>query len=232
MTTALNIIEGALRKIAVLGRGVTLSAEDTADALQVLNSMLSSLSAQGGFVYTETRETFNLTSAATYTIGSGGDYDTARPLFIRSAYTTNGDTDYPLRQIDVKQYNNISFKDIGGIPDYYYYDANYPLATIYIYPKPDSAQTITLSSVKELTSFPDANSDFAMPPEYEAMLVYNLAEWIAPEYEREASPSVKRLATRTRNVVLVQNKRNENYASSIYIGQTRPDGNIYEGDYN
>lgn len=232
MTTTLNIIEGALRKIAVLGRGVTLSASDLEDARQVLNNLLGSLSAQGGFIYYQNRETFNLTNAQSYTIGSGGDFDTERPIAIKNAFTSSGTVDYALRQIDFKQYDGITTKDIGGIPEDFFYDANYPIATIYLYPKPTSVQTITITSDKQLTSFDTVDQVFDMPAEYEAMLIYNLAEWIAPEYEREAPPSVKRLATRTRNVVIAQNKKNKNYTSTVLIGNTKPDGNIYEGYFN
>lgn len=231
MATARDIIKSALRKISAIGTGAPLPAEEASQGLEVLNDMLSTWSAEGDLVFTETRETFNLTSAASYTIGSGGDFDTTRPLYFNAVYVSQGSIDYPLTMIDNKQYANIPLKTTGSIPDVYYYDTGYPLGTIFLFPAPSAASTITLYSVKPLTSFTSLDTDFAMPEEYKSALIYNLATWIAPEYEREASPTVQRLAKRTKSAVVAQNKRNENYMAMLDVSadRKRDSGNIYEG---
>ena len=231
MTTARTIIEDALRKIHVLGKGLSLDNDEADDALGVLNQMLASLSSQGGYVYAETKETFNLSTAASYTIGSGGDFNTTRPVKIISMYTTTGTTDYPVIQIGSVDYANITQKDTSTTyPDYFYYDAAFPTATIYFYPKPVGG-TVTINSLKHLTSFSTLDTAYSMPPEYEAMLVYNLAEWIAPEYEKEAAPTVKRIAKQTKNNVLIQNNQREVYTSMINVPERENTDfiNIYEG---
>lgn len=230
MTTARTIIEDALRKIHVLGKGVSLDNDEADDALGVLNQMLASLSAQGGYVYAETKETFNLTGAGSYTIGSGGDFNTTRPLKIINMYVTSGGTDYPVMQIGSTQYSNIPQKTTTATyPDWFYYDGGFTLGTIYFYRVPISG-TVTMSSLKHLSSFATLDTAYSMPPEYEAMLVYNLSEWIAPEYEKEASPTVKRIAKQSKNNVLIQNNQKEVYTSEVNV----PDRdvnyrNIYEG---
>jgi len=230
MATARSIIKSTLRKIHVLGKGAPLDADEANDALETLNDMLSIWSAEGDMIFTESKETFNLTGAVSYTIGSGGTFNTVRPQYISAAFVSQGDTDYSLGSIDNQQYSRISQKDIASIPECYYYDAGYPLATLYLYPKPSSVSTITLYSFKPLTAFTNLDTDFAMPEEYKAALIYNLAIWIAPEYERDASMEIKRIARNSKDAVVSQNKRNENFISMTDVpsrgGQT---GSINQG---
>ena len=80
MVTARKIINSAFRKIHVLGVGSTLSAEEANDALDTLNAMLASWSAEGDLIFTETVEEFPCTEAETYTMGVGGDFDTVAPV--------------------------------------------------------------------------------------------------------------------------------------------------------
>lgn len=230
MTTARDIVKGALRKISAIGRGSSLSDEEAQDALTLLNGMLASWGAEGNLIFTETKETFPLTSSATYTIGSGGDFNTSRPVYIASAYITYGSTDEMLYEYDNNEYSAIPQKDISGIPEVYYYDANFPTATLYLYPTPSGADTITINSYKPLSSFSDLDTAFSMPAEYEVALVYNLAVLIAPEYETEALPSVQKNAISFKKVVEAQNNRNNKLLSKISV----PAGevstfNIYRG---
>ena len=233
MTTARDIIEAALRKIHVLGRGQSLSNEEAQDCLDALNSMLDSWSVEGNLVFTETIETFNLTGAASYTIGSGATFDTTRPVDIVAAYVTSGNTDYTLSKYDQRQYAMISDKTTGGIPAIYYYNGGYPTGTIYLSPVPSGVSTITLHSYKPLSSFASLNATFTMPPGYERALIYNSAVEFGPEYEREASPSVKAIAEESKSAVIKSNTQNENYISRVDAGlisggQT---GNILTGYY-
>lgn len=216
MSTARDIVKDALRKIHVLGAGSSLDATEANDALSVLNDMLATISAEGGYIYQEDKETFPLVGGqAVYTIASGGDFDTTAPLDIKSAFMTVGEIDCHLGKYDEKEYALIAQKDITGyIGGVYYYDANFPTAKIYLYPAPTTG-TITLYTRKYLTRFASLDTDYEFPDYYRTMLVYNLAEWIAPEYEKEASASVKRIAKRSRNAVTAQNKRNNRPISRL-----------------
>lgn len=234
MATAQDLIERALRRINALGSGSILPSNEAQDGLEALNAMLASWSVEGAYVFTESKETFNLTGAASYTIGSGGDFNTTRPMYFTAAYVSSGNTDYPLRQITNREYANIAQKQIATITNSYYYDAGFPLGTIYLYPVPSGVTTITLYSFKPLTGFSGLTTTFSMPPEYEAAIVNNLAVWLAPEYEKEASRTVMMLAHETKQAVLTQNQRNERYVlTSDYPGtRQRDEGSIYKGWYN
>ena len=155
-------------------------------------------------VYAETFETFNLTAGdGTYTIGVGGDFNTIAPKRIVSAYVTNGSIDYPLYIIDSKQYSEIPFKADDGIPECLYYNNNYPLGTIKLYPLP-IGDTLTINSEKAITSFTNLDTEFSMPAEYQMAIVYNLAVMIAPEYEMEASKLLINLRTDQGSLFLCQ----------------------------
>jgi hypothetical protein len=239
MATARDFIKRALRKIAVLGTGSSLSAEDADDALDVLNSMLSSFSVEGATVYEETQESFSLVgNQASYTIGSGQDFNTTAPWEIRAAYVRQGSTDYPVLPYDEKEYSMIAQKSVSGsVPKVYYYDNNFPIANIYFYPVPSSADTFTWFARKPLTTFATLDTVFSMPAQYEAMIVNNLAVWLAPEYEKEASPSIKEIAKKSKKTVKVENKRNEKNVSILSGIPMRgapsryTDQNIYSGYY-
>jgi hypothetical protein len=227
MSTAQDIIESALRKISVLGTGSSLDATEGADALATLNNLLSTWSVEGNLVYNTTTETLSLTGGdGEYTIGSGGDFNTARPRRIISAFVTEGTTDYPLTIYSADQYASIPQKSTTGIPRVLWYDDNYPLANIRLYSVPDGVTSLTLYSEKELTSFAALSTTYAMPAEYEAALAYNLAVWIAPEYEREPLPSVVKIAHRTKKAVENQNRKTKKHVARVDI----PSGNLDGSD--
>lgn len=210
MTTARDIIKAALRKIQVLGTGRKLAAEDAADALEALNAMIASWSVEGALVYTETREVFNLTSGkAVYSIGSGADFDTVRPTQIDAAYVRYSGSDYTLDLESKSDRASIVDKDETGIPSNAYYDENYPLANLYLWPVPLADMTITIFTEKPLTEFTDLDTDFSMPPEYKRALIYNLAVEVAPEYDRTPLQQVVATASKSKEIVQNQNRRND-----------------------
>ncbi len=234
MTTARDIIEASLRKLHVLGKGSALDNDEAQDALEALNDMLSIWSAEGDLIFTESKETFSVSGAQEfYTIGTGGDFGTVRPLYLSYVYTSTGEVDYPAQRMDNQQYGAITQKNIGSIPQYFYYDAGFPLARLYLYPTPSAVQSVTLHSFKPLAKFESLNTEFNMPAEYKAALVYNLAVWLSDEYEIQPSANVMRLAHHTKDVVEAQNKRNEFFTSSVDVpaDRSRPSGNICEGWY-
>ena len=234
MTTARQIVTDALYKINVLGTGQSLAAEDANRGFRALNQMLSTWSVEGNMVFIDTKETFNLTGAASYTIGSGADFDTARPTDIVAAFTTSGTTDYPLERYDVRQYSSIDYKNTGSIPEIFYYDGNYPVATLFLYPKPSAVSTITLYTKKALAQFTSLDTVLTLPPEYETALIYNLALWISGDFEREPRAQVIKIANSSKKTVERQNLRNTSVNIARVDAPHSEDGNysaynVYRG---
>lgn len=216
MTTARELIEAALRKITAIGKGASLPSDEAQDALEALNVMLGSASVDALLIPTVTYETFNLTvNTASYSMYSGGDFNTARPVDIENIYVTINEIDYPLTAIGSKEYSEITDKTEDGLPQYYYYDNAYPSPAIKLFPVPNEAGTITICSQKYISEFASLNTVYNMAPEYKKFIIYNLAVELAPEYEKDPSFTVMKEARRSRNLVKAQNHKNDQGISVI-----------------
>jgi len=188
--TAKVIIKSAMRRLRVIQSGEEPSAAELADALEYLNDLLGTLSVEGLFVPHTTNETLNLTPGKqTYSIGSGGDFNTGRPISIVSAYTTINGVDYPCEVIPRKKWLGIVYKATSASYPYWlnYHDKS-PLGEINFYPIPTDATTFTIDSIKQLTEFADANAVTDLPREYERYLKYALANELASEYGKTLTP--------------------------------------------
>lgn len=237
MSTVRDLIYDALKKIHVVGIGQNLTSEQEQSALRSLNDLLSSWSVEGGLVYTQTQETFNLTNGQQkYTIGSGGDFNTVRPFDITAMYTTIGQTDYTCVPYGESDWAKLTDKQTAnGIPDIYYYDNNFELGNIYFYPIPTSVTTVTIFSRKPLESFASINDVVNIPAWYRRALVFNLAIEEAPSYEKEPSPTILASANQSKGNVFSYNGRNEKIRSDLSSALLFNEGerfNVFTGRYN
>ncbi len=84
--TALATINAAFEDVGVKAQGETLSAADAQDGLRRLNNLVRSWSIQSLTIPYVNREVFPLVANQnTYTIGTGGDLDTERPVDVMGA---------------------------------------------------------------------------------------------------------------------------------------------------
>lgn len=230
MANARSIINQAARKIAVLGRGQTLGADEYQDALTNLNTMLGTMSTDVGLIFNTVSETFPLTGATSYTIGPSGDFNTGKPVLINTAFIRIGNIDYTLKPIFQQEYSAIGFKSIGGIPELYFYQDNTPLGTIFVYPVGVAGYDLHMNSLKVLDQFADLTTDYDLPPGQLDMLVYNLAKRLAGEYEKPVPPEVNQQAVATVQAMRVYNKRNNYPTSTLEMADNKNGiGNIWSG---
>lgn len=196
MSTARDLINSSFRLIGVLAGGETASAQEMNDALATLNDMIDSWSNERLTIFNVAPETFPLVPAQqTYTMGTGGDFDTARPLKIENAkiqVVTNGQTnEYPLQISNQDQWADIRIKTVTtSLPSILYMDGAYPLQNLNLWPIPSVANSIILYSWKPLSDFSTLNTVASLPPGYSKALRYNLAIELAPEYGKQADQSV------------------------------------------
>ena len=202
MATARDIINGSLRLIGALASGETPQASDSSDALGALNDMLESWSNEKLIIPSMIEESFTLSSGQSlYTMGVGGDFDTSRPIRIETAVIVNGSS--PSNDIRVDIITSNEFAKIGvketqsSIPYSIYMEGSYPLARINVYPVPSVATTLKLFSWKPLTNLTNLSTEINLPPGFNRALRYNLAQELAPEYGREAGPTVQTVASRS-----------------------------------
>lgn len=196
--TPSDYIRGAMKEIGALAVGETPTAAELADGLLTLNGMLRSWSAKRLLVYYVTIESFNLAAAtASYAIGSGATWNTARPVKIEGAFVrdSNGG-DHPVGIIGESRYRGLVLKSNGARPDRLWYNPTYPTGTIYLFPTPAEVEALWLHSLKQFTAITSGmlTTDYSIPGEYEEAIRYNLAVRLAPGYRKSVSMELAALA--------------------------------------
>lgn len=185
MATANDIIKRALRQINVLAVSESPSGDESASALSTLNDMLASWANDQLMTYQRVNRSKALTSGTgQYTIGSGGDWNTTRPLRIAKAFVrdSNGyDTELGILNND--QWSRVWDKDLESTyPVYLYYRPNYPLGEINVWPEPGTGITLHIEVWDQFTAFSALTTTVSLPPGYERMLSLGLALELAAEY--------------------------------------------------
>ena len=208
-----TIINSALRKLGVVASGEIIEPEEQNDALTALQVMLRSWSAEKINVFSSVSESYTLTSGTnSYTWGVGGVINTPRPNAVvgASILDSNGTT-YPVEIISESKYRKIPTKTSSGRPYYIFPKYTYPYVITYLYPTPNTAETLNLESLKPFTessSFDSADDTLVMPVIYEEPIIYNLAVRCAPEYGKSVPSSVARVADVSYNSLITRNSAN------------------------
>jgi hypothetical protein len=231
MPSAYEIITKSMKILGALGQNEVPTSSEADDGLIALNDMLDSWSTDRTFIYTITQETFNLVQGQqSYTIGPGGDFNTTRPIDIDNLVVTFNGQDYPVQRINSQDYSTIPQKTLEtGIPEYFYYDANFPSATLYLYGAPTSGGTISIGKWAQLSQFADLTTQYTFPPGYNRALRYNLAQEIAPEY-MPLSPDAAKIA-----MDALANIRNRNLPDPVMkteIGYMVGSYGLYQNGWN
>jgi len=189
MTTARSIITRALRLDKIIAANEPGDAADLDVGLTALNDLLGSWSLERNFVLATVIESFAVTGALSYTIGSGGNFSTALPTSLPIVeYTLNG-IDYPMTEWTEEQYASIGNKSQAGQPEGYWFVKGPTLAKLYVAPAPSSG-SFKLHSLKAITSFTGLDTSYDLAPGYQNALVYSLAVDLAGEFETEAPKTV------------------------------------------
>lgn len=206
--------------------------------LRHANLLLNSLSARNLIQLSETQENFSLVATQrSYTIGVGGNFNTAKPIEILSAFVRDSaGNDYP---VDVKTrevYNSYTDKMISSArPEVIYYDPGVSqqathLGTIFCYPIPDdSTDDLFIVSHKYFTEFVNLTDNVTFTPAYFRMLVYNLAIAIWRPLGRTGlvPPDITDTAKETMRIVENMNARQIVSGLDLPGASTRGGYNIY-----
>lgn len=192
MATVENLIIAAMRQIGVHRRGMTLEAADVQEGMETLNRMIDAWALENFMVYAKTLTGFSLVGGqGDYTIGTGGDFDTARPEDIHAAYVRDSSSiDHAVEIIPRETYEGIGLKSSPGRPWRLYYDPQYPLGKAQLWPVPSTAETLYLDMLVKIPQFASKNDQVNLPPGYEDCIVLNLAVKMAPEFGVKADPAV------------------------------------------
>lgn len=208
VTTPADIIRLVLKDTGVTGVGQTAAAEDTNDCFDTLNMMIGEWASKRWLIYHLMDLSKVSTGAQSYTVGPGGDIDTGamqRPdrledgCFFRQLITASSPNkiDYPLSILESREdYNRIGLKQLSTIPQYIYYDAGYPLGTVYPWPVISASLYELHILVKaQIAQFANLADTINLPSQYFGALRYNLACRVRPMYQLPPDPSLVSLAT-------------------------------------
>lgn len=189
----------------MLAAGEDPSADQLQDAITDLSLMLNTWSTERLFVSKLVQEAFDLSlSQQTYTMGPGGDFDTARPLFIETCAirVSNGtpqqvDIACPIMNAD--EWAAISVKNTQGVfPTRMWPNFDNTVVELNFWPIPTTVQQIYLSSWKPLADLNSADTDVLLPPGYVETIIYNLCLRLCPSYGKEPAGSIVALANSTK----------------------------------
>ena len=197
----------SMRMIGEKARGEVLDANEQTECLAELNSMMDAWSIERLMCYQVSQESFPLTAnTVSYTIGSGGDFNTTRPTkiidpcFIRDS----SNLDSPLKIIDSETYGRIVQKSVGmTYPSYLFYDHGFNasgLATINVYPAPTGSLTLFINSWKQLQNFSNVSTALLLPPGYQLAIESNFAIHLAAGLTN-VSPEVMKLARESKAAI-------------------------------
>lgn len=198
MATAQTLITNAIQTLGVLGDGDTPTAGELADGLGYLNEMLESWSIDSMMVYQILQESKAITAGTqSITIGSGGTFNTTRPVNIQNAFFRDANNlDYQLQIVPQDSYQRIQLKTVQtSYPYVAYYDNAYPLGTLYFYPVPSQNLTLYMNTWQQLQQFATLGTTVSLPPGYAEMIRYQLAIRLASQYGVPVPPTVPNLAT-------------------------------------
>lgn len=205
MSTWNDLFDAAMQELNVIGSGDTGGTSDRTYCLGVTNRLLSSWSTEIGPIHFETTESLTWASGnASRTIGTGGNFNTARPEKIIAAYyRDSSNTDLPLDLISHQEYQSIYDKTLSGAPLAIAYNPTIAsgFGTLYAWPTPDASFTLQLTSYKPFTTISDQTATVTLPSGYEAALVYNLAVLVSSYFGRDPSGITEREARKTKAAI-------------------------------
>ena len=202
MPTAQQLIKTSAVKLGAIESGESLTAQEANDGLEVMNSMLDSLSIDRKYVYHIVQNSHTWPSSTTSrTIGSSGDFNTTRPERIEDGtfFRDSSNNDYQVIVTDDRKvYDQITVKgSTSTYPQILFYDKVYPLGILYVYPVPSSSLTLKLNSWQVLQNFASLTTDLALPKGYQWMIEHNLAVALESVFQLQAPQSVVREAERS-----------------------------------
>lgn len=223
MPVANTIIDAALiDELGIYEAGETPNAADRTLCFRILNRIVSQWSTRSVFMYTETHQSFTITtSAQTYSIGSGATFDTGLPRptkILRANLIRVADT--PDSRIPLTVFNGPEFPSYAEIQNYLetadepqalYYQPTVPTGLIYLLPIVTNAAGPLANKLEvffplHVLTFQDqGTTNYDLPPGYEDALTVTLAERLARSFGKSVSSELAADARRARAAIQALN---------------------------
>ena len=244
MTTAQDMVSYALEKIGAYAAGETLTAADLSRAMTVLNAMIDSWSNEALTTFAIKEQSLPLVvNQLTYELGPGGDLED-RPIRLiygpGAAYLTdvNGNR-YPVAVYPQDKWNELwNLTQINAtIPSVIFYDPQYPVGILKVYPLYAGGLGMTLyfDSYLKLSSFALPTTTVSLPPGYEKAIQDNLAIELWPFFKPDGSMPgellFRQAAESKANVKRSNTRENMADFEKVLLSRAQPQYNVYSDSY-
>lgn len=209
ITTGAELIAMSLRNCGAFGVGQTAGAEDTTDAKRLLNMLIAQWNRKRWLVYHLIDTAHVCDNSISYTVGPGGQFNIARPAQIKAAYVRQlvpsnpYNVDFPLTPIFSREdYSQIVLKNLqAGPAQYFFYDAAYPLGSVFPWPLCNSQYALHIVTQEALEDIDSLAAAINLPPEYVPALYWNLMVWLRDAYDLPPKPVMIQSAKAALNVL-------------------------------
>ena len=198
MGTAADVCVGALTSCGQLGAGQTMSPEDGALGLRLLNLELAKASSMRLYLFNVATRTYALVATThDYTIGPSGSLGgaTTRPTFVESAQiNVVGGVWLPISILDKPKWDAVVNKGaVADIPEVCWPEYSYPNLGFHVNPAPSGTPNIKLGCWEQLTQFASLFDQVgnAFPSQYEEWLEAGLAIRYSPFYDQPVTPAMQ-----------------------------------------
>jgi len=242
-STVSDVITSALRICGVIAKSETPSSDEMNDSLQALNLMLEQWSARRLIVRGTVQYNHALIAGqGSYTIGAGGNFPTAKPIAVTSAFVRDSsgvDTDLDI--VSRAEYDSYGDKVLAlSRPVSLCYDAGLAQQTVQtgtclFYPIPDSSTTYTvyMQIQAALTDFTAITDTVTFEAKYGEAIKYELAKRLWREYHESGRPIPGDILVQADKAMCVIEKTNHVLPrASMEVPPRKSIFNIYTGDYN
>lgn len=236
-----DIITSAFNELQLYAPGEQVTGADLARGFQSVNTMLDMWANEYLMCFCILEQSIVLQPGiAQYTMGPGGDV-AFRPIKLiagpGTAYVqdTNGNN-YAVDVVTREVWNAIGNRVVSNsnFPDTIFYDAQFPIAYLNVFPVPNIAYTLYFDSDQELLAFPSIDMDINLPRGYSEALQRNLAIALEPMYPTaRLSKSTIDLAAKAKANIKRSNSKTllASFDSEI-VSRGGATYNIYTDGYN
>lgn len=228
MATGQSLIDRAARLIGAVQSGSSATSAESADALIAMNAMLDSWRNDRLMGYALTTVSKAMVVAdASYTFGTAADFNSARPVMIKHAYMTIGDTDYPVKICTDAEWFAIEDKTVtSDLVEKIWYNPSMSTGTVNVWPVPNATNTLYLVVMTPVADLTLAGT-VALPQGWEDAIAYNLSIRIAPEFGAQVPAAVAKGATDS--LAAIKRRNSTPILSQTGIPGTARRVSIYEG---
>lgn len=189
MATGTSVIQTAMEDLGVLATGASASTEELAYGLVKINNLLGSWSYEELLIPYQVKESLSVAASLdSRTIGSGADWNTARPIMIESLWWIDAESvNHPVQMLDSRKFGDLEAKDVmTGRPLRMYYEpvdsADITRGVLYFDRTTDAIETLHMISLKELTELATVGATISLPTPWIRALTANLVIEMAGKF--------------------------------------------------